>query len=437
MRTIITNALLTLPDHSTPVQGYVVVAGEIIANVGTGPAPGRLLDLADELVDAGGAVLMPGAIDCHVHFREPGLTTKATMASESRAAAAGGVTSWIDMPNTRPVTDSMACWEEKCRIAADTAVGNYAFFIGATNDNVDLLPRLDFRHVPGVKLFMGQSTGNMAVSGRSVERVMAEVDAPVVVHAEDDSVIAANLARLKAEFGDSNLPVSLHSRLRDSEACVRATDRIMELATRYGSRLHLAHISTADECAMLDPGPAAAKRITAEVSPHHLWWCDSDYDSHGARIKMNPAVKSDRHRQALRRALLDDRLDSVATDHAPHLPADKAGDLLHAASGAPMVQFSLPAMLSLYNDPCLVARKMAMAPAQLFGISRRGRIAPGFFADLVLVEPAQWTVSDSDVLSLCGWTPMAGEQLGWRVVRTWINGHAPDRPGHPLLFSRN
>ena len=435
MKTIIHNARLVLTDRDAPAVGYVVVSGDIVSNVGIGPAPQRLLDLADETVDAAGALLMPGAIDCHVHFREPGLTHKATMASESRAAAAGGVTSWIDMPNTSPATTSARVWEDKCGIASATAVGNYGFFIGVTDDNIDMLPHLDFRQVPGVKLFMGQSTGNMAVSGRTVERVMAEVDAPVVVHAEDDKVIAANLARLRTEYGDGELPVELHSRLRDTEACLRATDRIMELAARYGTRLHLAHVSTAAESSMLDSGPVSGKRITAEVSPHHLWWSDGDYGRRGARIKMNPAVKTDHDRQMLRQALRTDRLDSVATDHAPHLAADKAGDLLHAASGAPLVQFSLPAMLTLYNDPCLVARKMSQSPAEIFGISRRGRIAPGWYADLVLVESGPWTVSDDDVLSLCGWTPLAGEQLDWRVTRTWINGKAPDRAGAQLAFN--
>lgn len=208
----------------------------------------------------------------------------------------------------------------------------------------------------------------------------------------------------------------------------------MELATRYGSRLHLAHVSTADECALLDPGTPTGKRITAEVSPHHLWWSSDDYDRLGARIKMNPAVKSPEHRERLRSALTEGRLDMVATDHAPHLLAEKSGDLLKAVSGAPMVQFSLPAMLTLYDNPAFVARKMAQVPAELFGIQGRGSIAPGNYADLVLVERADWTARDSDVISLCGWTPMAGERLGWRVLRTWINGGSPDSPGMPLEF---
>ncbi|MDE6098392.1 MAG: amidohydrolase family protein [Muribaculaceae bacterium] len=433
---VIHNAEVVFPGEETPLLGYVAVDGLLICATGRGEAPAPLLDAASEVVDAGGATLMPGAIDCHVHFREPGLTHKATMASESRAAAAGGVTSWIDMPNTIPPTTTLEAWEEKNRIAAASAVGNYAFFVGADGRNLDILRALPFDRVPGVKLFMGQSTGNMAVQGKgAVEAVFAEIDAPIVVHAEDDTVIAANLQRLKACYG-AELPVRLHAELRSAEACVRASERAMELAARYGSRLHLAHISTVDECSMLDAGPVSGKRITAEVSPHHLWWCSADYDAHGARIKMNPAVKGPEHRECLRSALADGRLDIVATDHAPHLLADKAGDLLHAASGSPMVQFSMPAMLTIYNDPVFVARKVAQAPAELFGICGRGVIAEGNYADLVLVERCDWQPHDSDVLSLCGWTPMAGEHLGWRVRRTWINGSAPDVPGQPLTFCR-
>lgn len=432
---LIHNAQVVFPSSEAPLLGYVAIEGERIIRTGQGPAPAELTGEATEVVDASGATLMPGAIDCHVHFREPGLTHKATMASESRAAAAGGVTSWIDMPNTIPPTTTLDAWEEKKRIAAASAVGNYAFFVGATSDNLGLLRRLPFDRVPGVKLFMGQSTGNMAVEGNgAVEAIFAEVEAPIVVHAEDDTVIAANLQRLRAEFGEE-LPVSLHSRLRSVEACVRASERAMELASRYGSRLHLAHVSTADECALLDAGPIAGKRITAEVSPHHLWWCSDDYKRCGARIKMNPAVKGPEHRERLRSALVEGRLDMVATDHAPHLPADKAGNLLKAASGSPMVQFSLPAMLTLYDNPAFVARKMAQTPAELFGIRGRGSIAEGNYADLVLVERHDHIVQDSDVLSLCGWTPMAGERLGWRVLRTWINGAAPDAPGRPLEFA--
>lgn len=432
--TVIDNALVVFPNSETPLLGYVAIDGERISHTGRGQAPAELRRRANEVIDARGAILMPGAIDCHVHFREPGLTHKATMASESRAAAAGGVTSWIDMPNTVPPTVSLEAWEEKHRIAAGTAVGNHAFFVGVTGNNLDLLRRLPFDRIPGVKLFMGQSTGNMAVEGNgAVEAVFAEIEAPIVVHAEDDAVIAANLQQLRKAYGDE-LPVELHSRLRSVEACVRASERAMGLAARYGSRLHLAHVSTADECAMLDAGPIEGKRITAEVSPHHLWWSDNDYGRKGARIKMNPAVKGPEHRRRLCEALSEGRLDMVATDHAPHLPADKQGGLLKAASGSPMVQFSLPAMLTLYDNPVFVAAKMSEAPARLFGIKGRGSIAPGNYADLVLVERRPWQVSDADVLSLCGWTPMDGEQLTWQVLRTWINGSAPDVPGHALEF---
>lgn len=429
MRLLIYNALL-VDGENEPRRGWLLVDGSLIDSLGEDDAPA--VDV-DERIDASGAMLMPGAIDCHVHFREPGLTRKADIASESRAAIAGGVTSYIDMPNTVPQTTTIERWEEKMARAAETSAANYAFMLGATADNLDELRRADLRLMPAVKVFMGSSTGGMLLDADdAVARVFDGQGARVVVHAEDQATIDASIARYSPLRDPADM--AWHSRLRSAEACVRATERAMELATRYGTRLHVAHVTTRLETQLFDASASpVGKQITAEVSPHHLLWTVDDYPQLGSRIKMNPAVKTADDRDALRQALAEGRLDIVATDHAPHLLAEKEGDVLHAVSGAPMVQFSLPAMLDL-NDPTTVVRRMACAPAELFGVERRGFLRPGYFADLALVERLEepYIVSDSDVLSRCGWTPMAGSRLSHRVVRTWVNGGTGPAP---LQFS--
>ena len=416
----------TFPDGS---RGWLSTDGAVIAARGTGNAPAQLLAEATEAVDARGALLMPGAIDAHVHFREPGLTAKATIASESAAALAGGVTSYIDMPNTVPPTVTLGAWADKMERAARTSVSNYAFMLGATADTLAELQRADYSSVAAVKVFMGSSTGKMLLHDDSPLRaVFAAQPGRFVVHAEDQGVIDANLRR----FSPLPDPADMmwHTRIRSSEACVRATARALGLASRYGARLHGAHVTTAAEAALFDaaPGPAG-KTITAEVSPHHLLHCCDDYPRLGARIKMNPAVKTAADRDALRRALLDGRLDIIATDHAPHRLADKAGDVLHAASGAPMAQFSLVTMLDIFA-PAPVALRMSEAPATLFGIRGRGRLEPGYYADLVLVErrAEPHTITDADVQSLCGWTPLRGYATRHRVIRTWVNGGTGPMP---------
>ncbi len=424
--------------------GYVIIDGETIAAVAPGKPDTALFENA-EVTDARGCLLLPGAIDCHVHFREPGLTQKATIASESRAAVAGGVTSFIDMPNTVPQTTTSALADDKAAIAARDSVANYAFFIGATNDNIDELLSADYSRIAGVKLFMGSSTGNMLVDRQSaLDELFSRVKARIVVHAEDEATVRANAEAIRAEYGD-DAPVSLHTRLRSAEACYKASKAAAELARRTGARLHIAHISTARELELLTPGPTTAdKQITAEVSPHHLLWTEDDYADRGARIKMNPAVKTAADRVALVEALRDGLIDIIATDHAPHRPADKEGSLFKAASGAPMVEFSLIAALSLFT-PEVVAERMAAAPARLFAIDRRGSITPGNYADLVLVDPhSPHTVKDSDVTSLCGWTPVDGLTFTHRVIKTWVNGNLcfdngvikDDKRGKALSFSR-
>lgn len=422
MSILIHNALIA-EGAGTPYRGWLRTEGALIDSMGVGDAPARVFEGADRVIDAGGAMLMPGAIDCHVHFREPGLTHKATIASESRAALAGGVTSYIEMPNTRPATVTLEAWEEKMDIAARQSAANYAFMLGATADNLSELQRADFTRVPAVKVFMGSSTGNMLLDADDALRaVFADQPGRVVVHAEDQHIInrLTERYRLALDAGDMNW----HTRLRPNECCVAATEHALELAQRYGTRLHVAHVTSREECALFDPADSpAGLQFTSEVSPHHLTRCSDDYAALGARIKMNPAVKSAADRDALRQALAAGRLHIVATDHAPHLLSEKQGDVFTAMSGAPIVQFSLPLMLSLF-DPVTVVRRMCNAPADLFGIDRRGYLRPGWYADLVLVEelPEAHTISDADVLSPCGWTAAVGLPVRHRVREAIVNG---------------
>ncbi len=422
LATLIYNVDVVSPDKIG--RGYVAVGHDgFISKRGSGEPGSDLMSEAEHVVDGRGGLLMPGAIDCHVHFREPGLTHKATMASESRAAVAGGVTSFIDMPNTVPQTTTREAVEDKIRIAASSSVANYGFFIGATNDNLDELLKADYTKIAGIKLFMGSSTGNMLVDSSSMlERLFESAPALISVHAEDEAEIKASRTAIEAQYG-SDAPVSLHTRMRPVSACLKASTEAVRLAARYGTRLHIAHLTTEAELALLDePGPVETKQITAEVSPHHLMWTEDDYQSLGARIKMNPSVKGKSDRAALRTALADGRIDIVATDHAPHLLQEKEGSLFKAVSGAPMVQFSLVAVLSLFG-PEQTASVMADKPSRLFGIERRGRIAEGCYADLVLVSREKYEISDSDVVSLCGWTPMAGRTVDYKVETTWVNGN--------------
>lgn len=424
--TIIYNALLI--NEGEKFKGYVVTDGPVIARVGCGDAPADLIAACREAVDARGSYLLPGVIDDQVHFRDPGLVHKGDIATESIAAVAGGVTSFMDMPNTKPPTVTQKALREKLQHASEVSAANYSFFIGATNDNMRELLECDYKITPGVKLFLGSSTGNMLVDEEStLDRIFSEVPAIIAVHSEDEATIRANRQRYENECG-GNVPVAMHPLIRSREACVLSTRRAIERAERCNTRLHVLHVSTADEVAMFSDAPLPEKRITAEVCVHHLWFCDEDYARLGSRIKMNPAVKSRADRDALRQGLRDGRIDIVATDHAPHLPAEKEGDALTAASGAPMVQFSLPVMLELADMGVfthqLVVDKMCHAPARLYDIMGRGFIREGYMADLVLVKPGEaYTVTDDMVLSRCGWTPLAGTTLHNRVTDTWVNGH--------------
>lgn len=392
---------------------------------------------ADEVVDAEGCFLLPGVIDEHVHFREPGLTHKADMECESRAAAAGGVTTWLDMPNTLPQTTSMDEFDEKLGLAAERSHVNFGFFFGATNDNSLLFRHLNPRRVAGVKLFMGSSTGNMLVDREeSLRHVFAESPIPIMAHCEDSDLIAHNLRKIRAIHVDQ-IPVSLHAQIRSEEACYRSTRLAVSLAREYGSRLLVAHVSTARELALFSGESPTARGawIGAEACLGHLLFCDEDYARLGSRIKVNPAIKRRSDRDALRAALLDGHIATVATDHAPHLIREKMGGADVAASGMPMIQFSLPAMLELTEQGVLgvedVVRLMCHRPADVFQIENRGYLREGYKADLVLVRShAPWTLTPNLIRSKCNWSPLEGSLFHWRVEKTYCNGFLVYNKGH-------
>ena len=401
----------------TNADGWILIRDKFIEGTGHGELP-----VADKTVDGKGALALPGIIDCHVHFREPGLTEKADIASESRAAIAGGVTSYLEMPNTKPPTTTIEAWEDKIHRAEASSLANYGFFIGATNDNIDVLKSADYHRIPGVKLFMGSSTGNMLVDDNdTISRIFSEAPAIVAIHAEDQCIIDEATKKAKEKYG-AEVPVEMHSVIRPPQACYASSEKAVFLAEKFRHRLHICHITTKEELSLLSPGNPAEKLITSEVSPHHLMWSSEDYADKGTRIKMNPAVKSEADRQALIQALNDGLIDMVATDHAPHRLKDKEGTALTAASGAPLVQFSLAWMLGHFSEDT-VQRVMCANPASIYHIDRRGSLLPGYYADITLVDTVKpYTVSDADVISKCGWTPMSGVTLTRRVASTWING---------------
>ncbi len=406
--------------------GYVGVEGERIVTVGEGVPSEEILNHFSEREDLQGKWIMPGVIDDQVHFRDPGLTHKADIETESRAALAGGVTSFMDMPNTNPQTVTVDAWEAKMRRAEEASYANYAFFIGATKDNLEELEKADYSRIPGVKVFLGASTGNMLVDDEEALDQIFSLGRLVAIHSEDEETIRRNAAAACERFGD-DVPVTEHPNIRSREACAKSTRRAIERAERLGTRLHVLHLSTADEAAMLQPGDVEEKKITGEVCVHHLWFTDADYERLGSRIKWNPAVKTAADREALRAAANDGRIDVVATDHAPHLLSEKAGGALKAASGGPFVQFSLPVMLELAREGVFTKEKvvelMCENPARLFGVKDRGFLRPGAYADLVIVDPEKpFTVTKETILSKCGWSPIEGETLSHSVVKTILNG---------------
>ncbi len=404
----------------------VLIKSDRIEEIYTSDIPREILEKA-EIIPADGLWLIPGAIDDQVHFREPGLTHKADIHSESRAAVAGGVTTFMDMPNTNPQTVTLDALNQKFDRAAETSFANYTFFIGATNDNLLELKKKGVARAAAVKLFMGSSTGNMLVDNQdALEKIFSEIDKVIAVHCESETIIRQNIERYTSEFGQ-DLDISFHSKIRSEEACYASSSQAVELAVKYNARLHLFHLSTAREMSLLENKPLKDKRITGEVCVHHLWFTDNDYAAYGNRIKWNPSVKTKSDRDALRKSLLEGRLDVVATDHAPHLLSEKEGSCLKAASGGPMVQHSLVAMLEMSRQglwtPELVVEKMCHAPAELFRIRERGYIRKGYYADLVLINPNFfWTVKPENILYKCAWSPLEGQVFSHAVVKTLVNG---------------
>jgi dihydroorotase len=414
-------------DGLTVVGDVLIAADGTIAAVG-GDLSSHPQSQGAEVIDARNQWLMPGCIDDQVHFREPGLTHKAEIATESAAAAAGGITSFMEMPNTKPLALTQQLLEDKYERAAEVSAVNYSFFMGASNDNLNEVLRTDPKQVCGIKIFMGSSTGNMLVDNRAVlEGLFKESPTIVATHCEDEATIRANIDTAKQRYGAA-VPMSQHPIIRSEEACYRSSSMAVELAEKWNTRLHILHISSAKEVSLFrNDIPTKEKRITAEACIHHLWFTDTDYEERGTFIKWNPAVKTLNDRTEIRAGILDGRIDVVATDHAPHTLEEKQQSYFHAPSGGPLVQHALVAMLELVHQGVLqvhdVANLMSHRVATAFEISRRGYIRPGYQADLVLVQPdAEWTVSREGLLYKCQWSPFEGVSFRSRVAGTWVNG---------------
>jgi dihydroorotase len=419
---LIKNAVIV--NENSTFKGDVLIENEIIKEISTAIKATE----NTKVIDANGRYLLPGMIDDQVHFREPGLTHKATIATESRAAIAGGITSFIEMPNTVPQATTQELLEDKFEIAAKTSYANYSFMFGGTNDNLEELLKTDPQKVAGIKLFLGSSTGNMLVDNEEVlEKIFSSTKMLISVHCEDEATIRKNTKKFKAEFGD-DIPIKYHPIIRSEEACYVSSSKAIELAKKTGARLHIFHLSTEKETHLFrNDIPLEEKKITAEVCIHHLWFSDKDYDEKGTHIKWNPAVKSEKDRQGLWKALLDDRIDVIATDHAPHTLEEKNNIYTKAPSGGPLVQHAIIALLEKVKEGVIsiekVVEKMCHNPAKLFQIKKRGFIKEGFFADLVLIDldKAQ-TVSKDTLLYKCGWSPFEGTKFSSTITHTFVNG---------------
>lgn len=405
---------------------------------------------AEQVVDATGKHLIAGVIDDQVHFREPGLTHKAEIYTEAKAAVAGGITSFMEMPNTKPQSLTQELLEKKFKRAAKVSLANFTFFMGASNDNLDEVLKTDPKTVGAVKIFMGSSTGNMLVDNRSVlEEIFAKSPMLIAVHCEDESTIQTNTKKYKAQFGE-NIPIEYHPKIRSAEACYKSSSMAVELAKKHNTRLHVFHLSTAKEMELFDNSiPLEEKRITAEVCIHHLWFDESQYAKKGTHIKWNPAVKTLTDRKAVFQALLDDKIDLIATDHAPHTLEEKDNTYFKAPSGGPLVQHALPAMLEFYHQGKMtlpkIVEKMCHAPAVCFQIENRGFIREGYAADLVLIDLNKpWQVKKDNILYKCGWSPFEGITFQSSITHTWVNGHLAylngyfdeSQKGQRLLFNR-
>lgn len=422
METLIKNAIVV--NEGRCEQLDVVLNNEYIEDIFPS---GHIEGQYDKTIDAQGLYLLPGIIDDQVHFRQPGATHKADIHSESRAAVAGGVTSYMEMPNTNPPTTNADLLNEKFNIAAENSMANYSFFIGATEENADDIAKIDTTEVAGVKLFLGSSTGNLLVKDKNaIEKIMQVSPTLIAAHCEDDGIIAENLSRMKEIYGD-DIPMEKHCEIRNDEACYKSSSEAAEIAERTGAHLHIFHISTEKELALLSDKPLEDKKITAEVCVHHLFFNSNDYKRLGARIKWNPSVKYESDRLALIQALKDGKIDVVATDHAPHAWEEKCAPYTKCPSGAPMVQHSLQVMIELakrgYFGIENIVKWMSHNPARLYKIDRRGFIRKGYFADLVLVDlNANYTVTQDNILYKCKWSPLEGYTLNSKIVSTFVNG---------------
>ncbi len=439
----------TIVNENKKQTGSVLIKTGKIDTIYNKKVPRDVIQ-SSETINAKGKYLFPGVIDEHVHFREPGLTYKADILSESKAAVAGGITSYMEMPNTNPQTITTRALDDKLRIAATKSLANYAFYIGATNNNLDELLSVDPTKTCGIKVFMGASTGNMLVNNPdTLKHIFSEVKMLIAVHAEDEDIIQKNLQLYRKRY-KNNIPVNLHPEIRSEQACYKSTLKAVDLANQYNTRLHILHLSTASELGLLE-GRSYSKNklITGEVCIHHLWFDDSNYKALGIRIKWNPAIKTKKDREALLEAVKSNKIDTIATDHAPHTWEEKNRDYLHSPSGGPMIQHSLPAMLEMHNRNLIsletIVEKMCHTPARIFSIEKRGFIRKGYWADLVLVNPDNpWTVSKDNILYKCRWSPLEGTQFKNRIEKTFVNGHLvfdkgiinEDIKGKALIFNR-
>lgn len=443
--TLIVNA--NIVNEGKVYEGDILIKGRFIETIGKDLSAQSV----DIIIDARGKYLMPGAIDDQVHFREPGLTHKATIYSEARAAVAGGVTSFMEMPNTIPPAFTVALLEDKYRIASQDSLANYSFFMGASNDNLEEVMKADITKVCGLKIFMGSSTGNLLVDDeKTLEGFFSRFPAIIATHCEDEDTILKNAAFYREKYGE-DIPVKFHPLIRSAEACFKSSSFAISLARRYGTKLHILHISTARETDLFDNSiPLEKKKITAEACIHHLMFNDSDYDRLGTHIKWNPAIKSKNDQAQIFQALIEDKIDVVATDHAPHTLAEKDSSYFKAPSGGPLVQHSLVSMLEFFHAGKMslekIAEKMSHNPAILFQISKRGFIREGYYADLALVDLHRaWTVEKANILAKCGWSPFEGKTFQSKVTDTFVSGHhvfSGERfdesiKGERLLFARN
>ena len=422
MKKLLKNAQII--NEGSLVTADVIIHGDRIVKVAK-----SINDDEAEIIDLSGKLLMPGVIDDQVHFREPGLTHKGSIYSEAKAAVAGGITSFMEMPNTKPQALTQGLLEDKYLIAAKDSLANYSFFMGASNENLDEVLKTDSKHVAGVKIFMGSSTGNMLVDDKQVlNDIFSKCDMLIAVHCEDEETVRKNSEQMKSEYGE-DLPIRFHPIIRSEEACYKSSSMAVELAKKHNTRLHILHISTDKETNLFrNDIPLNQKRITAEACIHHLWFDESSYDEKGTWIKWNPAVKSAKDKEGVWKALIDDRIDIIATDHAPHTIDEKNNTYFKAPSGGPLVQHALVAMLEFYHQGKVslewIVEKMCHAPATCFQVKERGFIREGYYADLVVVDLNKpWVVEKDNILYHCGWSPFEGETFKSSVVKTFVNGN--------------